>query len=348
MKKNTLSTEYLSTFATQLAMLIHAGIGIGDGLHMLAEDEEDLQAKELLKSIGERVDDGVLLSGAFEETGVFPDYVVYMTRTGEQTGRTEASFVALANHYERQRLLSERIRSALLYPLILLVLMILIIGVLLVKVLPIFNRVYNQLGGSMKGMAAGLLRFGDFLRAALPVLTIIAAIFVVFALVLYFSDSIREKCVSVLKKHFGDKGIIYQVTTARFASALSMGMMSGLTIENAMRTAMSFHEECPKLKERYEKCLADLETGEPLGDALRESQIFSTMYCRMISLGIRSGSADDIMEEISRRLDDDASRSIDRIVTKIEPTIVIVTSILVGMILLSVMIPLLNIMSSIG
>lgn len=348
MKNFTLSTEYLSTFATELAMLLHAGIGIGDGLHMLAEDEEDTQTKELLRSIGERVDDGILLSEAFEETGVFPDYLIYMTRTGEQTGRTEASFVALANHYERQRLLSERIRSALLYPLILLVLMILIIGVLLVKVLPIFNKVYNQLGGSMSGMAAGLLKFGAFLRAALPVLTILAAVFVVLALVLYFSDSIREKCVGFLKKHYGDKGIIYQVTIARFASALSMGMMSGLTIEDAMRTAMSFHEESSKLKERYEQCLADLEKGEPLGEALHKSKIFSATYCRMITLGIRSGSSDDIMEEISRRLDDDASRSIDRTVTKIEPTIVIVTSILVGMILLSVMIPLLNIMSSIG
>lgn len=348
MKKNTLSTEYLSAFATQLAMLIHAGIGIGDGLHMLAEDEEDPMAKELLSKLGERVDDGILLSEAMDEQGVFPDYLIYMTRTGEQTGRTEASFVALANHYERQRLLSERIRSALLYPLILLVLMILIIGVLLVKVLPIFNKVYKQLGGTMSGMAAGLLQFGAFLRAALPVITVLAAVFVVVALVLYFSDRIREKCVSCLKRHFGEKGIIYQITIARFASALSMGMMSGLTIEDAMRTAMSFHEESAKLKERYEKCLADLERGEPLGDALREAKLFPTMYCRMISLGIRSGSADDIMEEISRRLDDDASRSINRVITRIEPTIVIVTSILVGLILLSVMIPLLNIMSSIG
>ncbi|MDD6482743.1 MAG: type II secretion system F family protein [Lachnospiraceae bacterium] len=348
MKKMNLSNDYLSAFCLQVSLLLHAGISIGDGLQMLAEDEEDAQAKKLLLGMSEQVDNGLQMSDAMEQSGCFPDYVVYMARTGEETGRTEAAFKALADYYERQRQLSERIRSAILYPVILLILMLLIIGILLVRVLPIFDTVYRQLGGSMTGMAAGLLRFGEVLSSALPVLGIVMGIFAVAVLVLYFSDGLRAKLTGWLKSCFGDRGVFRKVGMARFASALSMGMMSGLAIEDAMRTAMDFHEDSRKVRAGYEQCLENLEQGEPLADSLKKADIFPAMYCRMISLGVKSGAGDDIMVEIAGRLEEDAERTIDGAVSRIEPTIVIITSILVGVILLSVMIPLMNIMASIG
>lgn len=348
MKKIKLSNDYLSAFCLQISLLLHAGISIGDGLHMLAEDEEDPQAKEMLSMMGAQVDDGLQISDVMEQNGCFPDYVVYMTRTGEETGRTEAAFKALSDYYEEQRQLSERIRSALLYPVVLLILMLLIIGVLLIRVLPIFNTVYKQLGGSMTGIAAGLLQFGDVLRTALPVIGVVMGLVAAVVLVLYFSDSLRGKVAGLVKRQLGDRGIFHKVGMARFASALSMGMMSGLSMEEAMRTAMGFHEESPKVKAGYEQCLKNLEDGEPLAESLKKAGVFPNLYCRMLSLGVKSGAGDDIMAEIARRLEDDASQSIDGVVTRIEPTIVIVTSILVGVILLSVMIPLMNIMASIG
>ena len=200
----------------------------------------------------------------------------------------------------------------------------------------------------MTGIAAGLLKLGDVLRAALPVIGVVMAVFAVVVLVFYFSDSLRGKLTGWFKRRFGDRGMLHKIGMARFASALSMGMMSGLAIEDAMRTAMSFHEESEKVKAGYEQCLKNLEQGEPLAESLKEAEIFPALYCRMLSLGVKSGAGDDIMAEIARRLEDDASRSIDGMVAKIEPTIVIITSILVGVILLSVMIPLMNIMASIG
>ncbi|MGN0343346.1 MAG: type II secretion system F family protein [Lachnospiraceae bacterium] len=348
MKKMNLSNDYLSAFCLQISLLLHAGISIGDGLHMLAEDEEDPKVKELLTSLSEQVDDGYQISEVMEKSGCFPDYVVFMARTGEETGRTESAFKALSDYYEEQRRLSERVRSALLYPVILLILMLLIIGVLLIRVLPIFHTVYKQLGGSMTGIAAGLLQLGNVLRAALPVIGIVMSIVVVLVLVLYFSDSLRGKLTGWIKRRVGDRGIFRKVGMARFASALSMGMMSGLAIEDAMRTAMGFQEESDKVKAGYEQCLENLEQGEPLAESLKKAEVFPALYCRMLSLGVKSGAGDDIMVEIARRLDDDATSSIDGAVGKIEPTIVIVTSIMVGVILLSVMIPLMNIMASIG
>lgn len=348
MKKFTMSNDYLSAFCLQLSLLIHAGIGIADGLHLLEEDEKNPRIKKLLGSMADEIDDGCQLSEAMKHSEAFPSYVVNMTATGEQTGRTEAAFRALTEHYEGQRQLGERIRNAIVYPVLLLVLMLIIIMVLLIKVLPIFNTVYKQLGGSMTGVAAGLLKVGQGIQNVLPIILVVVAVLVVLSCVLFFSSTVRKQVLRVYKCAFGERGITHKVGMARFASALAMGMMSGLPMEEALKAAMNFHEDSPKTKKKYEECLAKLEEGSPLADALRDAKIFAPMYCRMIALGVRSGAGDTIMEEIATRLEDDATRAIDEKVARIEPTIVIFTSIIVGIILLSVMIPLMNIMSTIG
>ncbi len=348
MKKITLSNEYLSAFTLQMSLLIHAGINLADGLHLLAEDEKYQSIKNLLLYLAEEMDDGIQLSDAMRNSESFPEYVVNMTATGEVTGRTEAAFQSMTKHYETQRQLNNRVRSAIMYPLVLLILMLLIIGILLVKVLPIFNTVYKQLGGSLKGMAAGLLNLGKGIGNALPVIAVVMGIILLVVIVLAISNSLRRQVLSIYKRWFGDRGITKKVGVARFASALSMGMMSGLPMEDAWRSAMNFNEESNKVKLRYEKCLVDLEGGLPLADALKKAEVFAPMYCRMIALGIKSGAGDSIMEEVANRLEEDAMSAIDEAVGRIEPTIVIVTSILVGIILLAVMLPLMNIMATIA
>ena len=88
--------------------------------------------------------------------------------------------------------------------------------------------------------------------------------------------------------------------------------------------------------------------GEPLADCFKKNRILDASYCRILDLGAKSGTSDTAMEEIARRMDDSAQLAIERKVGRIEPTIVILTSALVGIILVAVMLPLINIMSSIG
>ena len=348
MKRINLSNEYLSAFTLQLSLLIHAGIPIGDGIHLLAEDEKDHKVKQVLEQMAEDVDDGLQLSEAMKNSESFPDYMIHMTGTGESTGRVEDALKALTDYYENRRQLNNRVKSALTYPLMLLALMLVIIGILLTRVLPIFDAVYQQLGGSLTGIAAGMLSFGKGLDRALPVIGVILGLTFLLVVILGLSKTLRKKITFLYKKIFGDIGITRKVSMAYFASALSMGMQSGLPMEEALKNAMEFYEDSPKAKERYEKCLALLEGGEPLAEALKQAGVFAPMYCRMLALGVKSGAGDSIMVEIAARLEEDADRAIEEAVAKIEPTIVIVTSVIIGIILLSVMLPLINIMSSIA
>lgn len=348
MSKQTVSNEYVSAFCLEMSLLLHAGIGIEDGLYLLIEDEKDKKSKKMLEQLADLVTEGKPFSEAVREVGTFPKYVGDMIETGEETGRLEQSFQALADYYDRQQQLMSQIRSALLYPFILMILMLVILVVLLVKVLPIFNQVYEQLGGTMGGTAKLLLRFGDWLGSIMPVLCGIIFVIVLVAAVIACSKRARGFFVKLYKKVFGGHGIVRRMGEARFASAMAMGMMSGLNTEDAFRTAMLFQDVNQKTKKRYENCLEMLEVGEPMAKSFRENEVLEASFCRILDLGAKSGTSDTAMAEISRRMDDRVQLEIARKVGKIEPTIVIITSILVGIVLITVMLPLIHIMSSIG
>ena len=348
MKKITLSNEYISAFCLQISLLIHAGIGMSDGMHLLAEDEQNSSLKEHLLQMSGSLDEGKQLSEAMKETWAFPDYVIHMAETGERTGRTEKAFRSMAEYYEGQRQLQDRIKSAVAYPSVLLVLVLIIIGILLIRILPIFNQVYEQLGGNMDGLAGGLLVFGRMLEGALPVIAVVLAAVFLVAVVVRCHAGLREKVSELFLRLTGNFDVAKKISTSRFVSALSMGMMSGLVTEEALELAASFQEKQPKAKQKFERCRVLLEEGSTLPQALKDTGLLEPVYCRMLALGEKSGTADSVVEEISRRLEEDARSAIEKLVGKVEPAIVITTSLLVGIILLAVMLPLMNIMASIG
>ncbi len=347
-KMRKLTNGEISNLCMELALLTHSGVGVSDGIHLLADEEKESESKELLREIADKVDEGMTLAEAMESTNRFPQYVSGLIEVGEQSGRSEEALNALSGYYDRRERLVAQIKSAVLYPVILLVLMLAVIGILLVKVLPVFNDVYISLGGRLTGVAGGLLALGQSIYAVLPVLCVILFILVVTAVVTALNSKVRDKLYGYWRSKFGDKGIARRINTARFAQALSMGMCSGLPIEDAFELASSFQKDIPTAYARYQACLDELQQGISLSDALSDKDIFPAASCRMLALGVRSGSGDTVMEEISRRMSEDGEQALEQLVGKVEPTLVVVTSILVGIILLSVMLPLMNIMSAIG
>ena len=348
MKKKNLLNEEISAFCLQVSLLIHAGINLADGMQLLAEDEQEEEKKAMLLQMVELLDEGKQISDAMDATGAFPSYVIHMAAAGESTGRLEQAFSSMAAYYDGRSRLRERIKSALTYPVVLLALMLLIIGILLVRILPIFEQVYEQLGGSMDGLAGGLLVLGKGLKAALPVIGIVLALGFIAGITIALHSGLRKKAEIWFVRVTADTGVAKKVNVSRLAAALAMGLKSGLTTEESMELAASFGQEEPKARKKHEACKQLIEDGTPLAEALKETGLLEPVYCRMLALGVKSGTADNVMEEVARRLEEDAEVAIEKLVGKVEPTIVVVTSLLVGMILLAVMLPLMNIMTAIG
>ena len=341
--KHLISNDDIASLCLELSLLLHAGVSTGDALSLLAEEGD---RGGVLKAMAEQVDSGETLSAALRESGAFPTYVCGLVEVGERTGRTEEALSALSRYYEDRVRLARRVRSALLYPAVMLALMLVVIGVLLVKVLPIFDDVYASLGGRLTGVAAGLLNLGRWIEGAMPVLYLILAGLVLAVLVFGLVGPLRRGVVSLWQKTRGDRGVSRKLNNARLAQALAMGMASGLPVEEAVSLSANLMEG--RARKRCQECGQRLEKGESLGAALRLSGLLPPRQSRLLELGQHSGAGDASMEKIARDLGEEGEAALDALVGRVEPALVLVCSVLVGLILLSVMLPLMHIMSAIG
>ena len=341
----TITNGELSSLTMELSMLLHAGIGVGDALSMLSGEDG---YRDLLDGMARRADEGEPLSQCLREGGRIPAYVCGLVEVGEETGRTEEALAALSRYYERRARQDRQVRGALLYPAVMLVLMLLVIAVLLVRVLPIFDDVYASLGGRLTGVAGGLLALGRGLDAAMPVLWVVLAVAVGFFAAFAGVESFRGKVLVAWRRWRGDKGVSRRMNNARLAQAMAMGMASGLPLERSMELAASLMEDVPPARARCEDCRARLEGGAALSAAMGESGLLPAGACRLLEIGQRGGTADAAMDKIARDLSEDGEAALEDLVNRVEPSLVLVCSILVGVILLSVMLPLMHIMSAIG
>jgi len=348
MNYHSLSHDELSSLCLGLSLFLHAGVDSGSALSVLAEEEKDTGRKALLSAMSAHMDDGHSMYDAFQMTGAFPAYVCHLVQIGEATGRTEETLQALAEYYDHRARLDRRLRSALLYPAVLLMLMLAVIVVLLTRVLPVFSEVYASLGGQLTGIAGGLLSFGQVLNSALPLLCVLLGVAVLALGAFAASSKFREKVLGLWRVRFGDRGVSCSLNTARFAQALSMGFASGLPLDDAIAQADVMMKDIPSAAKRCALCRELLQQGESLAYALGQAELMTSSACRLLTLGMRSGTVDRVMEGIAQRMLTEAQEDLERVVAKIEPALVLITSVLVGVILLSVMLPLMNIMSAIG
>lgn len=345
MDKKLFSDQEITRFCRGLSLLLHAGIPLGDGIFLLSEEESDAYRLQL-EEMGRELDGGRPLAEVMADR--FPAYVTGMVKVGERSGRLEEALEALALYYDEKERMDKQLRNALTYPAIVLLLMLVVIGVLLIRVLPVFDDVYASLGSRLTGLAGGLLSIGQGLQKILPFLCILLAAAVVFVLLFAISEGVRGKLLFAWNRKYGDKGVARKQNDARFAQALSMGLRSGLPMEEAVALAGGLLQDVPAAAKRYMACAESLACGEELTKALKQAEALPASACRMLELGMRGGNGDAVMEEIADRLSQEAAQALEERTAQVEPAMVLGASLLVGIILLSVMLPLMNIMSAIG
>lgn len=346
-KKKGYSGRELSLFCSQLALVLRSGITLLDGLHTMLDDSEDKQEQELFTSMIETMEDGGYFSQALEKTGLFPDYMVNMTEIGEKSGRLENVLESLSAFYEREDSLRQNIRSAIIYPAVLMVMMVAVLLVIVVKVLPVFQKVFHNLGADMSSTATSIMNFG--LAASKYAVFIALALVAVILVLACFSKTKRggELFTGVSSKIPGLNRLCDKIASGRFASALSLMLSSGYDAEEALDLIPNVlpngyvRNKVLQLKEK-------VKDGASLAEAIRDSKVFPKLYSKILVVGFRTGSVDEVMERLSEYYEEETDSSLNNFVAILEPTLVAVLCIIIGIIMVSVMLPLIGIMSSIG
>ena len=342
--KHKLTARELSSFCGQMGMLLHSGISTTDGLHILCDESKTDTDKEILTPLIRSAEESGSLSQALEESGFFPGSMIAYVRTGEETGCLDEIMASLSEHYDQEQEISQQIRSAVTYPLIMLGMMAVVILVLLIKVLPVFQQVFQQMGLEMNGISRSLLNAGNVISRYSAVFLILAVILV--GCILFFS--LTEEGRIRLRKFVTHLPVFREIPVvmdySRLTQGLSLGLRSGLSPETSLELTKALITQ-PEILEKYQRASQLLDNGETFSKALTESGLFDGMEGQLIKVSFYSGSSDETFRKLSRQYTDRSTELISQAVSIVEPTIVILLSILVGLVLLSVMMPLLGILS---
>lgn len=346
-KIRKLTDEELGAFSRELAMIMQAGILPSDAIFAMKADCTDNREAEILGRMYEKLESGSPLWEAAESAGVFPAYMLSMLRLGETSGKLQQVCMRLAEHYERLAEISSNIRRAVTYPLIMLLLMVIVVTVLTVSVLPVFAGVYNDLGIEVSATTNALLNFGEASKWIAFGIAVLTSLIGLAMLTVSAREKGRERAREIGAAIFGGKKLSREMALSDFCSAAAMLLAGGANYSAAVKGAMTVVRD-KKVSADAEKCLHLLEEGKSFSAAVNTSGLMTGLSAGLLSAGVKAGAAEDAMAEAARRYKEAADERISVAVGRVEPAIVIVLCVMVGLALLSVMLPLTAIMNSIG
>ena len=336
-EKKLLSNEEIASFCSQAAMLFQAGIPPMEGMAILQSDAGSPEGKAIFDEILTVCRQGESFHKALEATNVFPDYCLHMIALGEESGNLDVCMLSLADYYEKEEAISHSIRDAVTYPFIMIAMMAAVIVVLVSRVMPIFEQVYVELGSEMTGFAASLLRVGNHLNR--------------YSFVLYLFATRTQTGKRVTARFLNwlplTRNFYESVACERFASGMALTLSSGMDTYSSLDMVASLVGN-EKMKQKILSCKEAINAGANFAEALTGAGIFNHLYSQMVSVGFRSGNVDIVLKKIADRYEENTNRKLQSIIAVLEPTLVIILSVIVGLILLSVILPLMGIMTSIG
>lgn len=346
-KKRTLvlDSEVLSVLCYQLGLMLKAGIGSEEAVEALREDVADPKIGAVLKELQGSLLDGAPLSVALKNSGAFPAYMIRMVEIGQAAGRLDEVLSALAGFYRREADTASAIRRAILYPAVMAVLVAAVFLILMVRVLPVFQQVFTQLGVSLSPVAQGLLQAGQVGKYVAAVVVVLLG---VGALALLYFSRQTGRSARVLETKFLGKGAAgIAVDRSRFASAMALMLSSGLQLDEAMERTILLLENSV-LTPRLQACKALMDQGSDFSKAIMASKVIDGMQAGLLGAGFRAGVPEQAMEELAERCQDEADGRLGRRLSRLELILVVVLCVSVGLVLLSVMLPLLGVLSAIG
>ncbi len=335
-----------AAFCGQMALILKSGVSVMDGISIMQEDSQNSEEQDILRNIGSELASTGSLFSALRSTGLFPEYMLHLIHIGEETGTLDEVTAALETHYSREDSIRRSIRSSLTFPMIMIGMMIVVILVLLIKVLPVFNQVFIQLGSEMTGFSRGLLKIGNSLSSYSAVFIGILAVILILCIAGFKTESGRKTLRKICRSIGFTRTIIESTSSCRFAGGMALALKAGLTPDRCLELVRELTDD-----EHFAKKLAEtealMEKGTPLTRALFETGIFTGVYARIASAGEKTGHLDIAMNKIAVLYQDEIDTRISSVLAAVEPALVAALSLIVGIILLSVMLPLLGIMSSI-
>ena len=348
--RERLTSADVGVFCEGMAMMLAAGIQVDEALSLLDIRRASARLSCVCEEAYRAVLSGCGLAEAMRRTGAFPRHAVDMVAVGERTGRLEQTLRRLTSYYDEESRVFAKVRTAVGYPAALLCVMAVIVAFTVWVVLPVFIRVYESMAGSLTAGSSAAIAASVVIGWVALIVTLLGAAATVAAVVASRTPRGNALLIKVLERLPFTRGAMEKLALSRFTLALSTYIASGVNDDVAMAESIKTIEHPQVLAHAEEalRLMEDAERSRGLSAAIAESCLFDALYARMIVIGARTGSVENVLAGLGETFFNEAADRVDRVIDSVEPLLAALLTIAVGTTLISVMLPLIGIMGSIG
>ena len=337
-KHKKLKAKQLAAFCRELSTLLASGVTLVRALDIISEQEGiNKDERDIYKDVLQDLKRGISLSDAMESKKCFPELMVGMIHSGEGSGNLDHVTARLATQYEKDYKLTQQVKSAMTYPCILLVLCVVIVILIVTFILPQFQSLFDQME-SLPMITNILIAVSNFLVQKWYIALLIVAVIVALIRIIVGIPSVRRS-VDWMKVHMWGFGKLFKVVyTARFVRTLSSLYSSGMPLVSAVGVAAKTIGN-GYVESQFDEVITMVRGGVPLSQGLREVDGLLKKLSSTILVGEESGRLDVMLDSIAETLEADAEQATKRMVTLLEPILIIFMALIVGCIMIGVMLP---------
>ncbi len=344
--KNLFLKKERDYFVENLSMLVSSGMLLTSALNSILEEVHSKRMKRIIKDMTTDIESGISLGETLERAGIFPEHTISLIKLGERSGKLTESLKVVAVEQEKSRVFKSKLRSAMMYPILVLSLTVIIGTGISWFILPRLAMVFNQLRIEMPIITEVLINLGNFLGEygyyAVPVIII----FIIFLLFLIFFFS-KTKSIGqfILLSIPGIKNIIKEVELARFGYLLGTLLQAGLPINNALDSLVNATEIS-----QYRKFYIHLRDSVEDGNSIKKSfasfkntkRLIPSPVKQLIVTAEQSGTLSETLLKIGKIFESKSDTTTKNITIILEPILLVIVWLGVVAVALAVILPIYN------
>jgi type IV pilus assembly protein PilC len=335
-------------FCRIFSTMINAGLPLIQCLDLLAQQEKNKAFAKIIRSVKENIEGGTSLTDALKKyPKVFDELFVNLIAAGEAGGILDVVLGRLSNYLEKAMKLKRKVKSAMTYPIAVLVISVAVVALLLIKVIPVFQKMFEGMGGELPGPTAMIVAMSEFAQTYWWAIFAVIVVLVIAFNRFYKTEKGRWMMDSALLKAPVFGPVFKKVAVAKFSRTMATMMSSGVPILEGLnivsKTSGNVVVENALMKTRQ-----SISEGQSIAEPLSETGIFPSMVVQMIAVGEATGALDSMLNKIADFYDDEVDTAVDAMTSLLEPAMMVFLGGIVGGMIIAMYLPIFKMASVVG
>ncbi|WP_420603211.1 type II secretion system F family protein [Flagellimonas sp.] len=341
------SNKKKEDFYTELAVLLKAGINLKEALQLIEEGQKKEQQKELFKNLGENLLSGSSFSEAIKDKKEFTEYEYYSIKIGEESGTLDSITKELGSFFAKKNEQRRNLVNALTYPIIILVTAILVVIFMLRLVVPMFQDIFKQNNVELPWITRFIVSVSDFIKDYGWWIVLIIIGMLLLRKALFGNNWFKKRMDYLLMKVPYLGSFLKAVYLAQFTRAISLLTASKVPVLNSIELAGKMIEFYP-LREALDLVSTKIMKGESLSNSLKGNKVFSNKMISMVKVAEETNQTEFMFERLNQQYSIEVQQKSKLLSTLMEPMIILVVGICVGVILVAMYLPMFKLGSVLG